>query len=137
MSHASRKKIRARIWLFIILLLLSGAHYFFYRFSINRLNTSSITPGLTFGCVLWTTVIWGAMWLRNGWARYVMIALICLGIFSYGWIAMVVREESIDPLPELTRMVVYGLMLYTAALVPLSASRTLRAYLAPRTAGER
>ena len=83
MSHASRRKIRARIWLCVILLLLTGAHYYFYRFSIDRLNTYPITQGLTFGCVLWTTVIWGAMWLRHAWARYVMIALICLGIIAY------------------------------------------------------
>jgi len=92
---------------------------------------------LTFGCVLWTTVILGAMWLRHGWARYLMIALLCLGIVCFSWITMLLRGESINPLPELTRLAVYGLLLYTAALVPLSASRALRAYVAPRTAGER
>jgi len=137
MSHASRRKIRARIWLCVILLLLTGAHYYFIRFSIDRLNTYPITQGLTFGCVLWTTVIWGAMWLRYPWARYVMIALLCLGIISFSWIALLLRSESINSLPELTRLVVYGLMLYTVALIPLGASRALRSYSAPRTAGDR
>ena len=137
MSHASRRKVRARIWLAVTLLLLTGAHYYFYRFSIDRLNTYPIAQGLTFGCVLWTTVIWGAMWLRHTWARYVMIALLCLGILGFSSIALLLRGESINPLPELTRVVIYGLMLYTVALVPLSASRALRSYLAPRTAGDR
>ena len=137
MSHASRRKIRARIWLCVIFLLLTGAHYYFYRFSVDRLNTYPIAQGLTFGCVLWTTVIWGAMWLRHTWARYVMVTLICLGIVAYSWIALLVRGESMNSLPELTRLVVYGLMLYTTTLVPLGASRALRSYLAPRTAGDR
>ena len=137
MSHASKRKIRARIWLCVVLLLLTGAHYYFYRFSIDRLNTYPVAQGLTFSCVLWTTVVLGAMWLRHGWARYLLIALICLGIVSFSWIMLLLRGESLNPLPELTRVVVYGLLLYTAALVPLGASRALRAYVAPRTAGDR
>jgi hypothetical protein len=77
------------------------------------------------------------MWLRHGWARYLLIALICLGIISYSGIALVLQSESIDSLPELKRLVIYGLLLYTAALVPLGGSRALRSYLAPRTAGDR
>jgi len=137
MSHASRRKIRARIWLCVILLLITGAHYYFYRFSIDRMNTYPIAQGITFGCVLWTTVVWGAMWLRYNWARYLMVAVVTLAIISYSWIALLVRGESMNPLPELTRLVVYGLMLYAVALIPLGASRALRSYLAPRTAGDR
>jgi len=137
MSHASRRKIRARIWLCVILLLTTGAHYYFYRFSVDRLNTYPIAQGITFGCVLWTTVVWGAMWLRYNWARYLMVALLCLAIISFSWIALLIRGESMNPLPELTRLVVYGLMLYAVALIPLGASHALRSYLAPRTAGDR
>jgi hypothetical protein len=137
MHHARRNKIRARIWLCITFLLITGAHYYFYRFSIDRLNTYAISQGLTFGFVLWTTVVLGATWLRHGWARYLLIALLCLGIVSYSAIALLLQSESIDALPEMKRQVIYGLLLYTAALVPLGASHALRAYLAPRTAGER
>jgi hypothetical protein len=137
MMHARRRKIRARIWLCAIFLVVTGAHYFFSRFSFDRLNSYPISRGLSFGCVLWTTVLLGAMWLRYAWARYVMITMICLAIIGFGLVAMLVRGESVNPLPELMRPVIYGLLLYAVALIPLGASSSLRHYLGPRTAGER
>lgn len=134
MAH---RKIRARIWLGVTLLLITGAHYFFYKFSIDRLNTYPISQGLTFGCVLWTTVLFGAMWLRYTWSRYVMITMICFGMIGFGVLAMLVRSESVDPLPGLMKLAVYGIGLYAIALVPLSASSSLRHFLGPKTAGER
>jgi hypothetical protein len=121
----------------VILLLISGAHYFFYKFSTDRLNSYPISQGLTFGCVLWTTVLFGAMWLRYTWSRYVMVTMICFGMIGFSVLAMMVRSESVDPLPQLMKMVVYGVGLYAVALVPLSASSSLRHFLGPKTAGER
>lgn len=123
--------------MFVILLLVTGAHYFFYKFSTDRLNNYPISQGLTFGCVLWTTVLFGAMWLRYGWSRYVMITMISVSMTGFSLLAMMVRSESVDPLPQLMRLVVYGVGLYAVALVPLSASSSLRHFLGPKTAGER
>lgn len=140
MSHhhdLKQRKIRARIWIFVIILLVSGAHYFFLKFSYDPLNNYEISKGLTFGCIIWTTVLFGAMWLRHTWSRYVMITMICFGMIAFCLIAMTVRSESVNPLPQLMKLVVYGVGLYAVALVPLSASSSLRHFLGPKTAGER
>ena len=121
----------------VVLLLVTGAHYFFYKFSTDQLNNYPISKGLTFGCVLWTTVLFGAMWLRYSWSRYAMITMICLSVVGFSVLAMLVRSESVDPLPRLMKLVVYGAGLYAVALVPLSASSSLRHFLGPKTAGER
>jgi len=136
MSHTRKRKLVARIWLCFTFIILTGAHYFFYRFSADPLNTFALTRGLTFGCVLWTTVLLGVVWMRHAWGRYVLITLICLAIVVFGLVALMLNNQSVDPIPGPVRMVIGGLVLYTAALVPLGASSALRRYLAPRTAGE-
>ena len=130
MPQTKHRKLRARIWLCAVFLVLTAAPYFFYRFSIDRLNTFAVTRGMTFGCVLWTTVLLGAMWLRHGWARYVLISLLCLGVVGFGLIALMLAKESVDPLPGPVRAVVCGMGLYVLALIPLGASRSLRYLLA-------
>ena len=100
------------------------------------MNTFAVTRGLTFGCVLWTTVLLIAVWLRHAWARYVLITLICLAILVFGLLALTLAKETVDSIPLLVRMVTAGLVLYALALVPLGGSRSIGRYLAPRTAGE-
>ncbi len=121
----------------MILLLASGAHYFFLKFSFDRLNTYDISKGLTIGCIIWTTVLFGAMWMRYAWSRYVMITMICFSMAGFCLLAMLVRSESVNPLPQLMKLVVFGVGLYAVALIPLSASSSLRHFLGPKTAGER
>jgi len=77
------------------------------------------------------------MWMRNDWARYVLIVLTCLAIVGFGGVMLMLKKDSIIELPTATRAVVSGLLLYTLALVPLGASHSLRNYLGPRTAGGR
>jgi len=96
------------------------------------MNTYPISRGMTFGCTLWTTVLLGAIWLRYAWARYVLAALICVAIIGYGTIILILRSESVAPLPTATRAVVSGMFLYALALVPLGASHALRHFLGPR-----
>ena len=136
MPHIHNRKLIARIWLYVTFCLITAAHYFFYRFSMDPLNTFAITRGLTFGCTLWTTVFLVAVWLRRGWARYILITLICGTIGGFAFCAMLLASQSVDPLPLQMRRVVAGLVLYSLALVPLGGSRSLRRYLEPRTAGE-
>jgi hypothetical protein len=90
---------------------------------------------MTFGCVLWTTVLLAAMWMRLSWARYALIALICVAILGFGGLMLFLKSESIVPLPSATRAVAVGLMLYAVALVPLGASHALRHFLGPRMGG--
>ena len=121
----------------VIVLLLTGAHFFFYRFSVDHLNSYPVSQGMTAGSVIWTTALLFAMWLRYAWSRYVMIATICLAMVGFSIVALLVRSESVNPLPELMRLVAAGLLFYALALIPLSVSSSLRHYLGPRTAGER
>jgi len=121
----------------VTFLLLTAAHVLFYRFSFNSLNTYPVAQGMTAGSVLWTTVLLVAMWLRYAWSRYVMVATICAAIVGFSIVALLVRSESVDALPQLMRFVIGGLLLYALALIPLSASASLRHYLGPRTAGDR
>ncbi|MEP6668522.1 MAG: hypothetical protein ABJF10_05180 [Chthoniobacter sp.] len=137
MPHARKRKLHARIWLGVVFLLLTGAHYFLYRFSVDRLNNYPISQGLMAGSVLWTTVLLGAMWLRYAWSRYIMIATICVAMIGFSVVALLVRSESVNALPHLMRYVAGGLLFYAFALIPLSATSSLRHYLGPRTAGER
>ncbi|MDR3406000.1 MAG: hypothetical protein P4L99_26175 [Chthoniobacter sp.] len=137
MPHDKKRKLRAKMWMGVAFLLLSGAHYLFYRFSTDPLNNYSVSQGLTAGSVIWTTVLFGAMWLRYSWSRYVMITTICFAMFGFGAVALMVRSESVNALPQLMRLVAGGLVLYALALIPLSVSSSLRHYLGPRTAGER
>lgn len=131
------KKIWARVWLCVVLLLITCAHYLFYRFSSDPLNTYRVSGGLTFGCIMWTGVMWVAMWLRHTWARYMMITVMCLAIGGFSLLAILVRGASIDPLLHLMKQVVFGILFYIAALIPLTTSAMLRQYLGPKTAGER
>jgi hypothetical protein len=75
------------------------------------------------------------MWLRLGWARYVLIAWLVVAIVAYGLTTLMMNSQSVKPLPEPTRIAIAALLLYAAALAPLGASRSLRRYLTPRTAG--
>jgi hypothetical protein len=132
----SKHKLQARIWILIVFVLLTVAHYCFYRFSVEPQNTFAITRGATFGCVLWSTVLLAAMWLRHAWARYLLIALICLAISGFGLTALVLGKTVLEPASFAMRMVVGGTVFYAVALVVLWASRSLIRYLGPRTAGE-
>jgi hypothetical protein len=135
--HTKQKKIRARIGLAVSLLLVTVGHYFFWRFSFDRTNTYPISQALTVGSIIWTTVLFGAMWLRYGWSRYVTITMICFAIIGFCSLALIVRSESIDPLAGLMKLVVIGVVFDALALIPLSASESIRIYLGPRTAGDR
>src|SRR5947209_4332869 len=123
------KKRWARVWLCLNLLLITGAHYFFYRFSSDPLNSYRVSGGITAGCIIWTSVLWVAMWLRHIWARYLMITVICLAAAGFSLIAMMLRGDSIDPLSHLMKLAAFGILLYLVALVPLTASALLRQYL--------
>ena len=136
MSHTRVRKLKARLWLTLIFLILSGAHYCFYRYSIDPLNSVAVMRGVTFGCVLWTSVLLGVVWFRQAWARYLLIALVCLAIIGFGVSALVLGNESSQPLPNLMHLVIGGLILYAVALVPLGISRSLQRYVAPREAGD-
>ena len=126
MHHEKQRKLRAKIWICVAFLLVTVAHYFFYRFSVDRLNSYPISQGLTFCCIIWTTVLLIAMWLRHAWSRYVMITMICFGIIGFSILALMVRSESVNPLPHLMKLAVFGIALYIAALVPLSVSTSWR-----------
>jgi hypothetical protein len=127
-------KLQARIWLFVVFLLLTAAHVCFYYFSVDPRNPYPLTRGGTFGCVLWSTVLVVAIWLRRGWARYLLVALICAAIGGFGVTMLLTGKEVIEPASM--RMVASGLALYAIALMPLWMSRALTYYLGPRTAGE-
>ncbi|MEI9895662.1 MAG: hypothetical protein WDN28_17685 [Chthoniobacter sp.] len=137
MLNTKKAKLHARLWIGLAFLLLTGAHFLFYRFSFDHLNNYPISQGLTAGCVLWTSALLVAMWLRYAWSRYVMIVMICGALAGFSVIALMVRSESVNALPQLMQRVAGGLVLYALALIPLSASRALRNYLGPRTAGDR
>jgi hypothetical protein len=137
MSTVKRHKLRARLWLCFIFCALTGAHYFFYRFSIHPLNPYAVTRGLTFGLVVWTAVLLVAMWLRHGWARYVASSVMVLAIFGFGFAVMMLNRQSANPIPDATQEVLGGLVLYVIALVPMAGSQSLRLFLAPRTASGR
>jgi len=138
MSHSRKHRITAgRIWVCVVFLILTGAHYLLYKYSNSPVNSFPITRGLTAGCVIWTTVLLGGMWMRYSWARYALITIICLTIIGFGILAMIDASATPGPLPHHVRIGVEGLLVYAFALFPLSKSEALHLLLSPRTAGER
>ncbi|HEY3901583.1 MAG TPA: hypothetical protein VGM54_23430 [Chthoniobacter sp.] len=133
MQHSRKRKRWAKIWILVVFFLLTVAHFFFYRFSTDSLNTYKVSEGMTFGCALWSTVLLVAMWMRLGWARYVLGALICVSIFGFGALVLVLRSESIASMPTAMWTAAAGILFYIAALVPLGTAHTLRDFLSPRT----
>jgi hypothetical protein len=135
MSHSSRRKHVAYLWLAFVGGALVVAHYFLFRFSFHPLNPFPVMRGLSFGLALWTAALMIAMCMRLGWARYVLIALLASAIVFFGLAAITMTTESVNALPEPIHAAVGGLGFYAVALFPLGASRALRRFLAPRQAG--
>lgn len=152
------RKLRARLWLVFIFCALAAGNFLFFRFSFHELNPFPITRGLAFGSSLFSAALIVALWLRLGWARYVLSAWLALAMFGFGFAVLMMHSRSSRPvpvpaqtakvvadrvaavvsaipLPEPTKEAVLGLLLYGVALVPLGLSRSLRRYSVPRTAG--
>jgi hypothetical protein len=130
-----RQKVYAYLWLLFILGLLGVAHFLFFRFGFHEMNPFPITRGLAFASTLWSTALLVAMALRYGWARYVLIAWLAVAMAGFAMAVLMMNSRSVKPLPEPTNMVIAGLILYALALIPLGVARSLRRFLAPRTAG--
>jgi hypothetical protein len=133
MQHTRKRKLWAKIWIIVMFFLLTGAHWFLYRFSTDTFNIYRVSEGMTFGCALWSTVLLGAMWMRLGWARYVLGALICVSIFAFMVLMLMLWSDSVAPIQTAIRAAVGGILLYIATLVPLGTSHALRDFLSPRT----
>lgn len=131
----SKKKLRARLWLLAVLVVLTAANYLLFQFSFHEMNPFPITRGIAFGSSLWSAALLIAMWLRMGWARYVLVTWLSLAIVLQGLFVLRMNSQSVKPLPEPTRIALIGLGLYALALIPLGASTSLRAFLGPKTAG--
>ncbi len=137
-THSRAQRILAgRIWVGLVFLILTAAHYFLYRSSNDPANSFPVTRGLTVACIIWTTVLLGAMWMRYSWARYTLITIICLTIIVFGILAMIEASNTPGPMPRHVRIDLLGLLIYGVALFPLSKSDALHLLLSPRTAGER
>jgi hypothetical protein len=131
----SKKKLRARLWLLAVLVVLAAGNYLLFLFSFHELNPYPITRGIAFGSSLWSLALIIAMWLRMGWARYVLATWLVLAIVLQGLFILRMNSQSVKPLPEPTKIALIGLGLYALALIPLGASRSLRGFLGPKTAG--
>ena len=132
---AKHYRVRARLWLMFIFLVLGGAHFLFFRFTFHELNPFHLTRGLFFGSSLWSLALLIGVALRHGWARYVLIAWLVVAMMVFGLMVLMMNSRSVAALPEPTNAALIGLALCALALVPLGVSRSLRRYLAPRTAG--
>jgi hypothetical protein len=131
------QRIRPYLWLFFIICTLGGGHYLFYKFSFEPLNAMPMTRGLTFGSALWSAVLVLAMLLHKGWARYVLIVWLVFAMALFGLATLLTNTNSLMTVRGPTLDAMSGLALFALALAPLGASRSLRRYLAPRTAGGR
>jgi hypothetical protein len=128
-------KIRARLWLLFIFLVLAGGHFLFFRFSWDPMNPYPLTRGLTIASTIWSTVLASAMMMRRGWARYVLAAWLVFAMTGFGLATLMVNKQLVQMLTRPTQEVIAGLCLYGLALTPRGISRSVRRYLAPRTAG--
>lgn len=91
-KHRSHGNVaRARWGVFVVFLLFcTGVAFFLNAIPLGR--TGLATPAI-FGSVLWTTALLVALWRRQIWARYLLIALFSAGAIG----ALIMVPNTLDP----------------------------------------
>jgi hypothetical protein len=132
-SVSPKWKLRARIWICVIFLLLSGADYLLLKFTYDPFNPFPLLSGLAVLSALSTKMMLIGMWRRMSWARYSLGTLLCVSILAFA-IALVVIVSGGIPRPQgLTKKPLAGIGLQVLALIPLAKSRSIRRQMHPMT----
>jgi hypothetical protein len=130
-ESAHRKRV-ARFYLIIAMLAMRGADFLLLWYLSLPGYSSALFIGAIVGSILWTTALFIGIWLRQSWARYILIGFNCvfIALFVYPiFVAWGMREVRFTmPLQLLTA----GVLLYAGATTLLVCSKRIR-HLATRS----
>lgn len=134
-SHSHRKRV-ARFYLAGVLLLIITADALLLRFAFSNWNPWRMLIGLLFGQLMASMLLIVGMWRRQGWSRYVLIAVLWIMIGIFSLVALVIGSN-----PQIANVRVYivlgtGLLLLILANVWVIVSKRLQFLVtAPSSSG--
>ena len=133
-------KLRARLWICVLFLLLSGADYLLLRFIYDPDNPMQSMTGmaplvsaLAVLAALGSKVLLVCLWCRLSWARYALGTLLALSIAGFSMTMIVIVGSNFPRPAGLVKKPVVAIALQALALVPLARSRSIRRQMHPMT----
>ena len=126
-------KLRARIWILILLLLTGGADYLLLKFSYAEFNPFPPLAGVAILSALCSKLLLIGMWRRISWTRYALGAMIVISIMAFSVAMFFIIGGNVPRPPGLTRPALAGMALQGLALLPLAKSRSIRRQMHPLT----
>ena len=133
-------KLRARIWICVLFLLLSGADYLLMRFiydpgnpMVSMTGMAPLLNALAVLAALGSKVLLIGIWRRLPWARYALATLLALSIAGFSLMLIVILGTNLPRPKGLVKKPVLALGLQALALVPLARSRSIRRQMHPMT----
>ena len=136
-------KLRARVWICVLFLLLSGADYLLLRFTFTEndrdnpmLSMTGMAPLLSALAVLGalgSKLLLVCLWRRLSWARYALGTLLALSIAGFAMALIFIASSNLPRSPGLLKKPLVAMALQSMALVPLARSRSIRRQMHPMT----
>ena len=133
-------KLRARLWIGVLFLLLSGADYLLLRFTYDRdnpmLSMTGMAPLLSALAVLGalgSKLLLICLWRRLSWARYALGVLLAASIVGFSMTLFVIVGGNLPRSKGLLKKPILAMALQALALVPLARSRSIRRQMHPMT----
>ncbi|MCE9611594.1 MAG: hypothetical protein K8R23_15460 [Chthoniobacter sp.] len=126
-------KLRARIWIFIMFLLLGGADYLLVKFSLNEFNPAPPLLGVAVMSGLCTKLLLVGMWRRMSWTRYTLGVILVVSITAFSAAMFFVIGGKMTRPDGMVRPGLAGIGLQALVLIPLAKSRSIRRQMHPLT----
>lgn len=125
-SESAHRKRVARCYLIVALLAMRSADFLLFWYLLLPGFASAAHTGAIVGSLLWTTALFIGVWLRQSWARYVLIAFNCafITLFSYPLFVSWGQRQITLTLPH--RLLLGGVLLYGGATALLVCSKRIR-----------
>jgi hypothetical protein len=132
--HAHRKRT-ARIYLTIIFGLLCAANSILFWFTFSAHNPWRMLLAVMFGHTLASTLLMGAIWNRQEWARYVLIALLFAVAAIFTLVLLYIGSKPELSAPRVLTLMGTGIGLIIISNTWLIRSRRIRYLATPPGSG--
>jgi len=125
-SESAHRKRVARCYLIVALLAMRGGDFLLFWYLSLPGYASAAHSGAIVGSLLWTTALFVGVWMRQSWARYVLITVNCvfIALFSYPLFVSWGQQQITLTLPH--RLLLGGVLLYAGATTLLVCSKRVR-----------
>ena len=122
----------ARRLLLLIFVMMRGADALSFCFPHNTNHPVPAVVGNILIVAIWTTFFWGALWMRQRWARYALMVSVCYVVFtSCLFFTLMIPLWLTERLPLLPWPAVAASLrfaAYLASAVILIRSRAIKGY---------